>query len=89
MLMEYLFTLVWMLGVSFSIYETTVHFKVHCAEKITMMYKAESGGLQADALCRKLQIYQMFMCNDPEPKIYLAKSLSPLCAGVVELFVYV
>ena len=33
MLTEFIFLLIWILGVAFSIYETTIRFKVHHADK--------------------------------------------------------
>ena len=61
-----------MLGVAFSIDAMAMHFKGNSAEKVKMTHKAEVDVLQADALCQKRYTYQIFMYNDPAPKIYLA-----------------
>ena len=42
-----------MIGAAFSIYEMTMHFKVHTMDKIRIMCKTESGGLKADNICQK------------------------------------
>ena len=48
-----------------SIYEITMRFKGHSADKISTMYKSEVIRLQADALCQKGYTYEIFMCNYP------------------------
>ena len=45
MWMEFIFQLVWMLGVTFYIDETTMRFKGHHVDKIRSTYKAEGDGL--------------------------------------------
>ena len=50
------------------------------------MYKAEGDGFQADALCQDGYTYQDHMMNDPEPKKYLRKCLSPLHLRVMIFF---
>ena len=51
-----------------------------------MTYKAEDGGLQTYDIFQKEQTYQIFICNDPVSNKYLAKSLPPLDARVMEIF---
>ena len=72
MLVKFIFPLIWMLGVAFYIDESTMWFKGCNADKMNITYKAEGDGFQADTICQKLYIYQIFMPNDPLPKhIYL------------------
>ena len=51
MWMEFIFPLIWMLGVTFSMDEMTMCFKGHHTEIIRMMDKAKGG---------ELQIYDIF-----------------------------
>ena len=51
-----------------------------------MAYKEEFDGLQVDAFFQKGYTYQIFMFNDPAPKSYLSKRLSPLRAIVGGIF---
>ena len=85
MWMDFIFQLIWMLGVTFSMYETTMNFKSHHAETISMAYKSEGDGLQTYTIRQKGYTYQIFMSNDPV-SIFLAKRLSPLDAIVMALF---
>ena len=84
--MDSIFTLIWMLGYSFSTYVMTLHFKGRHADKIRMTYKEEYGELQTDAFFKKRYIYQIFMCNDPFPKTYLSKIMFPLSDILIALF---
>ena len=54
--------------------ETDVNFNVHCADKISMNYKAEGDGLHVDTLFQKGYIYQIFMYINTAPKTYSAKN---------------
>ena len=51
-----------------------------------MMYKAKGDVLQIYALFQKGYRYKIFMCNDPSPKTYLAKSILSLHARVMAFF---
>ena len=70
--MNFVFPLVWSIGVSFSIDEMTMRFKGKHKDKRRITYKAEGDGFQADALCDAGFTYQVFMRNDPAPKNILA-----------------
>ena len=75
-----------MFCVTFSIDEMTVSFKGPHADKNRMTYKAKGGGLQTYAIFQKEERYQIFMYNDPLPKIYLAKIMLPLHARTMAYF---
>ena len=49
-------------------------------------YKEKGYLLQTYALCQKEYTYKIFMCNDPSPKTYLAKSMLLIHARVVASF---
>ena len=73
---DFIFTLVWMLGVALYIYEINILFKGHPTDKIRMTCKAEVGEFKADHLFQKGYTYQIFMCNYHATKTYLDKILS-------------
>ena len=54
MFMEFIFILIWIIGVTFYIDEITMGFKGRHTYKIGMTYKAEGYGLQTDALFLKV-----------------------------------
>ena len=58
--MYFIFTLIWMLGVTSYIDEMTMNFKSHHADKITMAYTAEGDGLYPYPCCQKEYTYQIF-----------------------------
>ena len=78
-----------MLGVAFYIDESTMWFKGCNADKMNITYKAEGDGFQADTICQKLYIYQIFVCNDPLPKTHLDKIMLPIHDIVLALIDYV
>jgi hypothetical protein len=86
MWMNFLFPLIWLLGVAFSIDEMTMGFQGRHADKKRITYKRAGDGFQADALCDDGFTYQIFMRNDPAPKEYTSKGLSPLHSRVMALF---
>ena len=86
MYMEFISPLIWMLGVAFSKDEMTMHFIGRHADKKRMTLKSKGDGLQPYSLFQKGYTYQIVMCNDPSPKIYLAKIMFPLHARVMALF---
>ena len=51
-----------------------------------MTQKAEVDKLKTYALFQKGYTYKICMCNDPEPKTYLDKRMSPLHDIVMTLF---
>ena len=53
MWVDFIFLFIFILGVTFSIDEIAMRFKGPRVEKIRMMCKAESGGLQTDSLFQK------------------------------------
>ena len=53
MWMDFIFPLIWIIGVTFYMYEMTINFKVHHEEKIRMTYRAEGGGLQKYAIFQR------------------------------------
>ena len=61
MWMEFIFPLIWMIVVAFSMDEITVRFKFHHADKISMVYKVERDGLHTYALFQKGYTYQIFI----------------------------
>ena len=86
MLVRFIFSLVWMLVVAFYIDERNMSFKGLHADQKMMAYKEKGGGLQTDAIFQKEYTYQIFMCNYPLPKIYLAKRVLPPHARVMAFF---
>ena len=84
--MEFIFPLIWMLGVTFPMDEMAVNSKFHHMEIIWIMYKAEGDGLWTDVVFQKGYTYQIFMCNDPMLKTYLVKRMLPLDTILVEIF---
>ena len=75
-----------MLCVSFSMDETTMRSKGHHADIKRMTYKSKVNGLQIYDLCQKGYIYQIFMCDDPSSKTYLAKRMLLFHSRVIEIF---
>ena len=73
--MNFILTIIWIIGVAIYIGKRTIHLKRRHAYKIRMKWKSEGYGLQVNTLCQKLYRYQIFMCTDPVTKIYLAKIL--------------
>ena len=55
MCMDFIFSFRRMLGVTFSMDEITMTFKVHHAEKRMMTLKSERGRLHTDALFQKIE----------------------------------
>ena len=49
--MNYLFSLIWLLGACFVIDEMKIGFQGMYADKKRITYKAEGGGFQVDELC--------------------------------------
>ena len=82
----FLFPLIWILGVTFSMDVITIPSKGHHEEKIRMMYKSEADLLQTDAHFQKGYIYQIFVCNDPVSKAYISKRLTPIDSILMALF---
>ena len=83
MSVDFIFPLIWILGVTFSMDEMTMCFKGHHAELIRMMDKARGGELQIYDIFQKGYTYKMFLRNDPVSKTYLSKNISPLDARVM------
>ena len=75
-----------MLVVAFYMDERNMSFKGLHADQKMMAYKEKGGGLQTDAIFQKEYTYQIFMCNYPLPKIYLAKRVLPPHARVMAFF---
>ena len=72
MWIEFIFPLIWIIGLTFYLNEITMSFKVRHADKISMTYKAEGGGLQTDNIFHKGYKYQIFLWDDPVSKyIYI------------------
>ena len=69
-----------MLGVTFSMDETSIHFKFNHADRIRTMFKSECDELQTYAIFHKGYTYQIFICNNPLSKKFLVKRLPPLDA---------
>ena len=83
--MDFIFPLICILGAIFYMNEITMRFKGHHADKIRMAYKSEGDGLQTDDIFQKGYTYQIFICNYPVSKTYLAKRLSLLYPRVMEI----
>ena len=84
--MNFLFPLIWMLGVCFAIDEMTIGFQGMHIDKKRITYKAEGDGFQADALCDDGFCYQFYFRNDPADVEYRKTGLSPLHSRVMSLF---
>ena len=67
MWMEFIFPLIWMFGVKFYMYEMTIRFKVHNADKIRITYKSECDGSLTNYLFQKGNTYKnlcaMILCQ--------------------------
>ena len=50
---EFIFQLIWIIGVTFYMHETTMSFNGNHEEKIRITYKAEDEGLHTYAIFRK------------------------------------
>jgi hypothetical protein len=74
------------LGRDFAIDEQSIGFQGKHVDKLRVTYKAEGDGFQADALCQDAFTYALYYRNDPAPKQYLKKGLSPLHSRVMWLF---
>ena len=61
-------------------------FQGNHIDKLQITYKNEGDEFQADALCQEGYTFQVYMRNDPAPKDYIRKGLSPLHARVMSLF---
>ena len=68
MWMEFIFPLICMLGVTFSLDVITMSFKGRHEYKISMTYKSEGDLLQTDNIFHKGYTYQIFICNGPVSK---------------------
>ena len=84
--MNYLFPLIWVLGVCFAIDEITFIFHGMHADKERITYKSKGGGFQADALCEDGFFDQFYFRNDPAYVDYTKTRLSPLHSYVMTLF---
>lgn len=73
---------VYQAGKSVSVDEMTIGFKGKHRDKKRITYKAEGDGFQADALCDDRYTLQVFPRNDPAPREYIKKGLSPLHSRV-------
>ena len=83
---NYVGPLVYKPGMSISVDEMTMRFKGKHKDKLRITYKKEGDGFQADALYDDGYTLQVYMRNDPAPKKYLSKGLSPLHTRVMSLF---
>ena len=81
MWMEFILPLIWIIGVTFSVDEMNMSFKVHHAEKNIMRYKAEGEVLHTEDIFQKEYTYQLFICNDPVSRIIWIK-------GCINLMLY-
>ena len=84
--MNYLFPVIWLLGVCFTIDEMKIVFQGMHADKKTIKYRDEGDGFQADALCEDGFCFQFYFRNDPENAEYTKIGLSPLHSRVMTLF---
>jgi hypothetical protein len=76
----------WKLGRHISVDEQTIGFQGNHKDKLRITYKAEGDGFQCDALCQEGYTYTFYYRNQPAPKHYLDKHLSPLHARVMYMF---
>eukprot|EP00957_Ditylum_brightwellii_P005467 418498-Ditylum_brightwellii.AAC.1 len=61
----------WKLGSNISCDEQAQGFQGNHTDKQRIMYKAEGGSFQCDAICQNGYTYSFFFCNQPVPKEYL------------------
>ena len=83
---NYLFPLIWLLGVFFAIDEMTIGFQGMHVDKKRITYKTEGDGFQVDALCEYGFFFQFYFRNDPANVEYTKTGLSPLQYRVMKLF---
>ena len=62
--MEFIFLLIWMLGVTFSMDEMNMHFKGQHVDIIRMMDKSEGDGLQIDSIFQKGYLCEIILCQE-------------------------
>ena len=84
--MNFIFPLLWLLGIAILIDEMTMRFKGKHADKQRITYKNEGDGFQCDALCQDGYLYQFFFRNEPAPVEYKRQGMSPLHSRVMSLF---
>ena len=76
----------WLLGRDISCDEQTWGFKGKHKDKLRITYKKEGDGFQCDAICDDGYTFTFFFRNQPAPKKYLDKGLSPLHSRVMGMF---
>ena len=83
---NFIFPTIWLLAVAFSVNEMTMAFKGQHRDKKRIIYKAEGGDFQVDALCQEGYTYQIWMRNNRAPSKCLKQGMSPLHSRVMVLF---
>jgi Transposase IS4 len=74
------------LGMNCSVDEQTVGFQGKHQDKLRVTYKVEGDGFQADTICERGFTYAHYFRNDPPPREYIKKGMSPLHSRVLWLF---
>jgi hypothetical protein len=76
----------WDLGPDIAIDEQTIGFQGRHKDKLRITYKNEGDGFQCDAVCDSGFTFTFYFRNQPAPKKYIDKGLSPLHARVMSMF---
>ena len=84
--MNFIFKLVWLVGIYCAIDEMTIGFQGMHADKKHITYKNKGDEFQADALYNYGYCYQFYFRNEPANENYTRNGLSPLHSRVMSLF---
>jgi hypothetical protein len=76
----------WHLGRDIAGDEQTIGFQGNHKDKRRITYKAEGDGFQCDAICQKGFTWTFYFRNQPAPKKWIDKGLSPLHARILGMF---
>ena len=83
--MNYIFTLIWLIVFSISIYYMVIRFKVNHYDNKHITHQDWGGVFQVFALCQFSFTYQVLMRNDPPHQKYMDKYFHPVHATVMYL----
>jgi len=75
----------WLCGPSLSADEQTVVFKGRCSMKMRIKFKKAGDRFMCDSVCDNGYTFQVYFQNEPSPKKYIDKGLSPLHARTLAM----
>ena len=74
------------LGKNISVDEQTIRMQGQHSDKLRITYKREGDGFQCDVICADGYTFSFYFRNQPAPKKWLDKGLSPLHSRVMALY---